>query len=170
MRCVAVLLIVTVLFLAGCKYESPLTKEHAIPVDSSVLGLWEPQPDEKEESAADERMMILKYSGTEYLIHYPPGGNDEAYYRGYPIKIGGISCVQLQVIGTEAGMPKREVKDLFHVVSYVLKKGILEIRTLNTDLVDNDLKTTEALVQAFLNHKDNKDLFTNSVRFKQIKD
>ncbi len=170
MRCIAVLLMIMVLFFAGCKYDTPLTKEHAIPVDSSVLGLWEPQSDEREESGADERMMILKYSDTEYLIHYPPGGNDETYYRGYPIKIGGISCVQLQVIGTEDGMPKRDVKDLFHVVSYELKKGILEIRTLNTDLVDNHLKTTEALVQAFLNHKDNKDLFTNSVRFKQIKD
>ena len=170
MRCIAVLLMIMVLFFAGCKYDTPLTKEHAIPVDSSVLGLWEPQSDEREESGADERMMILKYSDTEYLIHYPPGGNDETYYRGYPIKIGGISCVQLQVIGTEDGMPKRGVKDLFHVVSYELKKGILEIRTLNTDLVDNHLKTTEALVQAFLNHKDNKDLFTNSVRFKQIKD
>jgi hypothetical protein len=170
MKCVIVLLIVTVLFLAGCKYEAPLTKEHAIPVDSSVLGLWEPQPDEREESGADDRMMILKYSDSEYLIHYPPGGNDETYYRGYPIQIGGILYVQLQVIGTEDGMPKGNIKDLFHVVSYELKNGILEIRTLNTDLVDSNLKTTEALVQAFLNHKDNKDLFTNSVRFKKIKD
>ena len=170
MRYIAVLLMIMVLFFAGCKYETPLTKEHAIPVDSSVLGLWEPQSDEREESGDDERMMILKYSDTEYLIHYPPGGNDETYYRGYPIKIGGISCVQLQIIGTEDGMPKRDVKDLFHVVSYEIKKGILEIRTLNTGLVDHDLKTTEALVQAFLNHKDNKDLFTNPVRFKQIKD
>ena len=168
MRRIEVLLIVTVLFLAGCKYEKPLTKEHAIPVDSSVLGLWEPQRDEREEPG-DERMMILKYSDTEYLIHYPPGGNDERYYRGYPIKIGGIPCVQLQIIGTKDGLPEEDVKDLFHVVSYELKKGILEIRTLNTDLVDNDLKTTEALVHEFLNHKDSKDLFTNSVRFRKIK-
>ncbi len=41
MRCVTALLIITVLFLAGCTYEKPLVKEHAIPVDSSVLGLWE---------------------------------------------------------------------------------------------------------------------------------
>ena len=170
MRCIAALLIVTALFVAGCTYEKPLVKEHAIPVDSSVLGLWKPQPDEGEESGVDERMIILKFSDTEYLIHYPPGGNDEAYYRGYPIKIGGISCVQLQVIGTEDGMPKKKAKALFAVVSYELKKDILEIRTLNTDLVDDDLKTTEALVQAFLNHKDNKDLFTDSVRFKQLKD
>lgn len=55
-------------------------------------------------------------------------------------------------------------------MSYELNKVILEIRTLNTDLVDDNLKTTESLVKAFLSHKDNKDLFTNSVRFKQIRD
>lgn len=168
MRCVATLMVVTVLFLAACRYEKPLIKEHTIPVDSLVLGLWEPQPEEGEVSRADERMIILKFSDTEYLIHYPPGGNDEAYYRGYPIKVGGISCVQLQVIGTRDGMPGRDVKALFAVVSYELNKGILEIRTLNTDLVDDDLKTTEALVQSFLNHKDNKDLFLDPVRFRRI--
>jgi len=170
MRYTAVLVTVMLLFLAGCKYEAPLTEEHTIPIDLSVLGLWEPQPDKTDESRVDEHMLILKYSDTEYLVHYPPGGNDETYYRAYPIKVGGISCVQLQVIGTEDGMPKKGVKDLFHVVSYELKRGILEIRTLNTDLVDDNLKTTETLVKAFLSHKDNKDLFTNSVKFKQIKD
>ena len=170
MRYIVVLVTVTLLFLAGCKYEAPLTKEHTIPIDLSVLGFWEPQTDRTDGSGVDEHMLILKYSETEYVIHYPPGGNDETYYRAYPIKIGGIFCVQLQVIGTDDGMPNKGDKDLFHVVSYELKKGILEIRTLNTDLIDNNLKTTEALVKAFLSHRDNKDLFNNSVKFKQIKD
>jgi len=170
MRSIAAILIVTVLFLTGCRYEKPLIQEHTIPIDASVLGLWKPQPERGEESGTDERMIILKFSDTEYLIHYPPGGNDEAYYRGYPIKIGDISCVQLQVIGTEDGMPKKDVKSLFDVVSYELKNGILEIKILNTDLVGDDLKTTEALVRSFLKHKDNKDLFTHPVRFRQPKD
>ena len=157
------------LLLVGCVYESPLTLEHSISVDSAVLGLWEPIPDEGEEPKQDERMMILKYSTTEYLIHYPVG-KDGLYYRGYPIRIGGISCVQLQVIGTKDGSPEEDEKEFFHVVSYQMTDGKLEIVTLNTDLVDDDLKTTEALVQAFLNHKDNKNLFTNPGRFGQIKD
>jgi hypothetical protein len=170
MRCIAALLIVTALFLTGCIYEKPLIKEHAIPVDSSVLGLWETQLDKGEESGVNERMIILKFSDTEYLIHYPPEGNDETYYRGYSIKIGDISCVQLQIIGTKDGIPEKDDKALFAVMSYELKKGILEIRKLNTDLVDDDLKTTEALVQNFLNYKDNKDLFIDPVRFKQLKE
>ncbi len=174
MKHAVMLTVLTALLLAGCEYESPLTKEHNISVGSAVLGLWEPIPDEGEEPKQNDwvprmfkRMMILKYSDTEYLIHDPVGKNG-LYYRGYPIKIGGISCVQLQVIGTDDGPPKEDEKELFHVVSYQLTDGKLEIKTLNTDLVDDNLKTTEALVEAFLNHKDNKELFTNPGSFRRI--
>jgi len=113
--------------------------------------------------------MILKYSDTEYLIHYPPGGNDEAYYRGYPIKIGGVSCVQLQIIGTDDGPLKKNEKGLFHVASYRLTEGQLEIKLLNTDLVDDSLKTTDGLREAFLKHKENKELFNDPNVFRKIK-
>ena len=88
MKCKLALFTVAVLLITGCEYESPLTKKHNIAVDSAVLGLWEAIPDKEEEPKQNERMMILKYSGTEYLIHYPVG-KDGAYFRGYPIKIGG---------------------------------------------------------------------------------
>jgi len=88
MKCKLALLTAAVLLITGCEYESPLTKEHNIAVDSAVLGLWEAIPDKGEEPKQNERMMVLKYSGTEYLIHYPVG-KDGAYFRGYPIKIGG---------------------------------------------------------------------------------
>jgi hypothetical protein len=86
MKSVAMFLVIAGLFLAGCKYEAPLTTEHSIPVDSSVLGLWEPIPEKGGESAEDERMMILKYSDTEYLIHYPVEENG-LYFRGYAIHV-----------------------------------------------------------------------------------
>lgn len=168
MKYLMALLTIAVLLLAGCVYESPLTKKHDIEIDSAVLGVWEPIPDKGDAPKKDERMMILKYSDTEYLIHYPPGGNDEAYYRGYPIKIGGVSCVQLQVIGTADGPPAKGRKELFHVVSYQLKDGQLEIKTLNTDLVDDDLKTTDELRKAFIEHIDNKGLFKNPGVFRRI--
>lgn len=167
MKCKLALLTVAVLLITGCEYESPLTKEHNIAVDSAVLGLWEAIPDKGEEPKQNERMMILKYSGTEYLIHYPVG-KDGSYFRGYPIKIGGVSCVQLQAIGTDDGPPKKDEKDLFHVVSHRLAGAGLEIKILNTELVDDDLKTTEALTLSFLKHKGNKKLFINPGRFRRI--
>ena len=36
---------ITALFLIGCEYEAPLDKEHDIPIDTSVLGLWEYIPE-----------------------------------------------------------------------------------------------------------------------------
>jgi len=158
-----------IFLLVGCQYKSPLTKEHNIAVDPEVLGVWELIQDKDDKPQQDERMMILKYSDTEYLIHYPPGGNDEAYYRGYPIKIGGLSCVQLQIIGTDDGPLQKNEKNLFHVASYRLMGGKLEIKTLNTDLVDDDLKTTDGLRKAFLKHKDNKELFKDPGVFRKIK-
>ena len=161
------LLSLLAILLVSCDYETPLTKEHNIAIDPAVLGLWELIQYEGEESKQEKRMVILKYSDTEYLLHYPVG-KDGLYFRCYPIKIGGVSCIQLQVIGTGEGPPEEDWKDLFHVASYRLANNELEIKLLNTDLVDDELKTTEALKQSFLKHKENKKLFINPGRFRKI--
>jgi hypothetical protein len=161
--------ILVVLLLFGCRYESPLQERHTLPVDASVLGVWKAFPDEGEEPVGDERMIVLKYSDTEYLIHYD-AKNDEMYYRGYPIRVGDVSCIQVQIIGTNQGPPKKSIKDLFHVVSYNVTDGVLEVRSLNTYLVDDDLKDPQALKEAFLRHKDDKNLFIDPGRFKRVED
>jgi len=50
-----------------------------------------------------------------------------------------------------------------------MSNGELEIKTLNTDLVDKDLKDTASIKQAFLKNKDNKDLFRNPGKFRRVK-
>ena len=167
MKSKTALLMGTVLLFCGCEYEAPLTEDHTIAIDSAVLGLWEAIPDEGEEPDQDERMMILKYSTTEYMIHYPVK-DDGMYFRAYPVKLGDVSCVQLQAIGTSEGPPKKDEKNLFHVASYRLANGELEIKLLNADLVDDDLKTTEVLTQSFLKHKGNKKLFINPGGFRRV--
>jgi hypothetical protein len=134
-----------------------------------VLGLWEPIPEKGGESFKDERMMILKYSDTEYLIHYPVE-EDGLYFRGYAINIGGISCVQLQIVGNENGPLRRDEKDIFHVASYLLENGELHVTMLNAELVSDELTESEALRKAFLKHKGNKNLFANPGRFGRVKD
>ena len=71
MKSKTALLIATVLLFFGCEYEAPLTEDHPIAVDSSVLGLWEGIPDAGKEKEGNERMMIQRYSDTEYMIHHP---------------------------------------------------------------------------------------------------
>ena len=158
--------VLVMLAFVGCRYERPLTGEQSLPVDPAVLGVWEPFPGEGEERVEDERMVILAYTDTDYLIHYP-AKNDEMYYRGYPIEVGGVSCVQVQVIGTDKGPLERDQRKRFHVVSYDLSDGVLEVRTLNTDLVKEGLKTPESLREAFLRHKEDEDLFVHPARFRK---
>ncbi len=169
MKCVRIILVITILFLVGCEYESPLTKEHTISIDSSILGVWG-LDQEKEMPGPYERMLILKYSDTEYLIQAPMDKSSLVYFRGYPIKIGNVSCVQLEIIGTQDGPPPKDEKKLFLVVSYVLAKGELEVKLLNTKLVSNGLKDSEALRKAFLKHQGNKDLFIEPGKFRRIQE
>ena len=167
MKHIAVLTLLAALLVAGCHYEAPLSAEDDIPIDSAVLGLWEPVTEAGETPEEGERMLILRYSDTEYMVHYPTGEN-ALYYRCYPVKIDGVACVQLEIIGSRNGTPGDE-KDLFHVASYRLADHELEIELLNTGLVDDSLTTTEALAEAFRKHRDNKELFAYPEKFTRVK-
>jgi hypothetical protein len=153
--------------LTGCLYDAPLTEEHNIPIDPSLLGRWEISVSDTNPSEPKDNIMILKFSDTEYLIHYIATA-DMRYYRGYPIIVGGVSCVQLQVIGTPEGVPSKDTKP-FIPVSYQLIEGELEIKIVNNDLIDEDLiKGSGALRNAFLAHKDDPQLFRDPARFRRL--
>jgi len=167
MKSSILLITTTILLLAGCVYESPLTEKNTISIDPAVLGLWEPVPNDGEKADPNERMLVMNYSNTEYFIHHPVGKNG-IYWRGYPIKIGGVSCVQLKALGTDEGPVPPSEKELFQVVSYRMSKGHLIVKTLNADLITNKLKGSDELKKAFLNHQDNENLFSDPSRFKKI--
>lgn len=159
-----VFLAATTALLSGCEYEAPLSEEHSISLDPSILGLWEEVPRHGTNSSP-EQILVLPYSDTQYLIQYPVR-DDAIYYRGYLINLEGTVCLQLQVIGTDEG-PLEEEKDLFHVASYSFEKGSMKVSVLNTDLVGKECKTTETLQKAFLENIDNKDLFTHPGWFRK---
>jgi hypothetical protein len=173
MKLKIIFMIALIFLIAGCEYETSLTDEHKIPVDKTVLGLWEAVPekgrvsDPKDRvSDSKERLMVLKYTDTEYLVHYPTG-DEGFYFRGYPVRIGGISCVQIRLIGDSNGDIKTGERK-YQVVSYQFVKGELEIKTLNTDLVDKNIKDRNKLKIAFLTNKNKGELFRNPVRFKKV--
>lgn len=166
MKYAGVFLIGAILVTMGCDYQVPLTEEHTIAVDRAVLGLWEEVPKGDKAPNPNERMLILRYSDTEYLIHYPTG-KDGLFFRGYPIKIGGVPCVQVELVGSYDGDLGKEDRK-YQVIHYTLSDGILEVRTLNTDLVTRDLEDNASLRQAFLKNKDKKDLFHDPGRFRKV--
>ena len=66
----------------------------------------------------------------------------------------------MQAIGSNEGPPDQGEKGLYHVASYQLS---------DAKLVDDELKKPAELTRAFLEHKDNKNLFVNPVEFRRIK-
>ena len=167
MKYVAMSWILVVLSLNGCIYDDPLAKKQDLPIDPSVLGHWEFVPTDPSKSSKPERMMVLKYSDTEYLLHYPTG-EDGMYFRGYPIRVAGVAGVQIQWIGSSKGVIEEKDRK-YQVVSYKTSGNEMVIRVLNRDLVDEDLKGTEALLEAFLRHKDHPELFTEPGTFRRLK-
>ncbi|HEY7914517.1 MAG TPA: hypothetical protein VIG62_21575, partial [Blastocatellia bacterium] len=105
-------------------------------------------------------MSISRYSETEYLIRYN-GEKGSVDYRGYPIRVAGVSCIQIQA------KPKKG-NGRYYVFSYELLNGDLLIKGLNPSLVSNELKSISQMRRAFFRHKDNKDLFIHSGRFRRI--
>ena len=71
--------------------------------------------------------------------------------------------------GSNEGPPDQGEKGLYHVASYQLSDAKLEIKLLNEKLVDDELKKSAELTRAFLEHKENKNLFVNPVKFRRIK-
>lgn len=148
------------LILAGCRYVAPLTAQHTIPVDPALLGLWD-KVDQNGEHP-DERLLILKFSKTEYLIY-----DGSVYYRGYNIKIGKIPCLQVQIIGGESG-PDIEDVGRYDVATYAFRNNELRVRILNSNKVSDELKDSVSLRRAFLKHQNDKDLFVKEIRFHRL--
>ena len=159
-------LLAAMFLVAGCDYDVPLAEKQDITVDPAVLGLWEQLPEKTETASTPDQILVLKYTDTEYLIHYPTGKNG-MYFRGYPVKIDGVTGIQVQLIGTSDENADSKDRKLT-LVSYRLADGGLEIRTLNPEVVDKNLKDTASLREALIKNKDNKDLFREPGKFRRI--
>jgi len=152
--------------LTACEYNVPLSTDHNIPIDSTVLGSWKVASIENKDE--DTEIRIHKFSDTEYAIHYlEDGGN--LYFRAYAINVGGVSAVQIELIGNGKEAISSDEDDRYQVASYKLVDGLLHIGVLNSDLVDDELPDSESLRKAFIEHKDNPELFNDPGIFRRIK-
>ena len=158
------ILILVLLVSAGCYYDSPITEEHSLPIDTNLLGVWQEISDLPDDS---DRMVVLKLSETEYLVHYPVS-KEGGYYRAYPFSLGGVQGIQVEVLGSGAGPVEQGEKDIFAVVSYSLADGDLELKILNEKLVDAELSGSAAIRGAFLENRGSEDLFVEPGMFRRV--
>ena len=162
-------ILLAIIVLIGCKYEAPLSQEHTVAIDPSLLGVWEPVLDEGEEASDDENMIVLRYSDTEYFVRFGMEDDQAVYFRAYPIKIAGLSCIQLEMIGSHNGPIEKDEKKLFDVVSCALADGELEVKVLNARLVSDNLKSTKALQGAFSKRRNEDELFWKPTKYKKAR-
>lgn len=161
----ASLALAATLWSVGCLYTVPVTEEHSLPVDPAVLGLWEEVPEGEGRAEAPPRMLVLPFSQTEYLVEYPLGP-EAFYFRAWPVKVAGQTMVQLQVIRDNEG--RLTTPKPYHVVAYRTRDGMLDVRTLNDDLVGRKFASTQELVAAIEAHREDPELFREPGRFRRV--
>ncbi|HEX2767690.1 MAG TPA: hypothetical protein VHN12_00255 [Geobacteraceae bacterium] len=158
-------LLFLLLSVAGCEYQEPLYEKQNISIDQALLGLWEPAPEKNEPKPSGEWILALKYSDTEYLIHYHTG-SDSMYFRAYPLKVGDISCLQLQLIGNDSG-PLAKTDPAWQVAFVTRTGDEVTIRMMNTSVVGRDLRGP-GLREAFLKNSKNTNFFREPVKFRRV--
>jgi hypothetical protein len=159
-------LVVILLCIAACEYREPLSEKQNISVDPALLGLWEPVPEKNEPKPSGEWILALKYSDTEYMIHYRTR-TESIYFRAYPLKIGDISCMQLQLIGIDDGPPAKG-EPVYQAAFVALTGDEATIRMMNASVVSSNLRGP-ALREAFIKNAKNPDLFREPVKFRRVK-
>lgn len=160
-------LIALICTLSACVFDVPLTTEHNIPIDKEMLGLWEALPEDLDKSEEPDRLLILRFSDTEYLVEHSNGGSS-LFFRAWLAEIEGVRFVQLEVLGDNIEPVGEGDTDLYSVTSYQLTDDELIVTELNTALVNKDLPSSEALRAAFIAAKGSEDLFVEPLVYRKL--
>jgi hypothetical protein len=155
-------LLAIVLLLAGCEYEVALSDPMGLPIDDAVLGTWTKLDEHGEVGRNPDQISIFQFHNGEYLV--VARGPDPIYFRGYPILINDIPCVQMKVLEDADELRKSEADTqnkgtLYMVVQYTIEDGRLMVSSLNTEIITRDIASTEELLEAVQAHADDPDLF-----------
>ena len=153
--------------LAGaCVYDVPVTTDHAIPIDEAILGAWESVPEGNDDPV---QARIFRFSETEYLVHYLEDDWD-VYFRAYAIDVGGVSAIQLEVLGDKDEVVEQGASERYTVAAYRMLDGKLEVRTLNSELVSAGIEDSESLRAEILKHREHPELFNEPGLFQRLED
>ena len=161
------LLAIVLSLTSGCVHEAPLTKENTLAIEPALLGLWELVPGEAKGDPEEDRMVVMRWSDTEYLAQLPLGAEGD-YYRAYPVEIGGHSLIQAEFLGNCSREWYPPEKTFYPILRYELVEGILIISSLNPEVVDVEITDSEVLRESFLKNKDRQDLFNPPAHFRRV--
>ncbi|MCK9996147.1 MAG: hypothetical protein KAH56_07685, partial [Candidatus Krumholzibacteria bacterium] len=117
-------LFMAIILTTGCVHEAPLTTEHNLVIDPALLGLWELVPGEARGDPDEDRMVVMRWSDTEYLVQIPLGAEGD-FFRAYPVEIGGHSLIQTEYVGNYGRGLYPPKETFFPVITYEIVEGIL---------------------------------------------
>jgi hypothetical protein len=161
-----VILLSALTALCGCVYEVPLVEEALLPIDPAAVGVWTTVRDEAEGAAQAEKLVVLPFSGNEYMIIYP-AGKDEMYFRAYPVEVSGMKLIQLRWIGQRQS-PLGGKEKPYQLCSYDITDDLLTIRVLNAELLDREAETPEKLQRSLFENKSAPGLLQEPGRFRKV--
>jgi len=123
------LLLGAVLALTGCIYENPIAQPSQ-KISTDALGFWNMKaidPEDGEEND-DINLGIYRFSDTEYLMVMSDDSGEDAFFRGYPVSVGGKTYMQVQWIETEDPQnPDEEMGDSYFVFDMTVKGDSMTI-------------------------------------------
>lgn len=158
-KAAAILLVLLAMITAGCDYDAPLAEKQGLPLDPSLFGVWEGG------SGNDKEIWtISRYSPSEYSFSLAGGTTNigDITVRGYPIRVAGVYCVQLVITAKNPYAVK------YAVISYERSGDDLMVRTLNSGVINKDLKSTAELRRAFSENRNNQNLFNAPGRLRRV--
>jgi len=167
MRKILALALLSILII-GCDYEVAITPNAQIPINRDLVGTWEYVPND-EEGLAEFTMLVLRQNDNEYLIIY--GKDLGLYLRAYIVELSDLpGLIQLECIGADNKPVDTNNKSIYHLAKYKFKNdNVLELKILNTDIVDKSCKSSKELKTKILENKKNIELFNNPGMFRRVK-
>ncbi len=132
------LLFLAIILTTGCVHETPLTTEHNLAIDPALLGLWELVPGEAKGDPDEDRMVVMRWSDTEYLVQIPLGPEGD-FFRAYPVEVGGHSLIQAEYVGNHGKGLYPPEETFFPIITYEIEEGILIAGSLNPKVVDGEI-------------------------------
>jgi hypothetical protein len=154
---------VSLFVLNSCVFEEPFESKAIVPVDQALVGCWNEVP--KDPAAVPNRMLVLQHSENEYLVQYPVG-EKAMFFRAFAVTLAGGSFIQIQLIGAAEG-PVKPADRKYHLLKVSVNGDAMEMWTINPDALGKNLGDPARMKAAFIAHKDDAGLFTESGKFRK---
>ncbi len=157
------LVVLVALAAVGCDYTVPLVKTSTMDLDRQLIGLWE----RTKEDNKLEQVVVLPFNAREYLVSFPAGNAESLFAKACLVKCAGKLFVQLEWIGTAQGkLP--EAAQVFQFATYIVKGDELRVSLLNPSRIGKDIKSSEELVKAIEENRDDAELFREPMVYTKV--